>query len=239
MDRVAEIDELHPVRDKPVVFAWLRSHLRWHLEAWSRAFGLTWSDRVIAQRIDDRDLVTNEWKELVAARDDEARFVGVARAGRRAVGIVYAEERVDRYLDVPIGVLSWLFVEPLSRGGGVAVMLLDAARAWMIERGLPAAEVMVTAENPAAVRAYGKGGYEVVDHRMVARFAGNLGGVDRGLGGALVDGSMGRLDDGGGEAGDGDEDEDEDEDGERQDGRDDDGRDDDGDDDGVDWIDEP
>ena len=227
MDRDAEIDELHPVRDKPVVFAWLRSHLRWHITAWSRAYGFGWGEREIARHIEERDLVSREWDELSAARDDDGRFVGVARAGRRAVGIVYAETRIDRYLTLPVGVVSWLFVEPLSRGSGVAGLLLAATRTWMTGRGLPAAELMVTAENLAAVKAYGKAGYEVIDHRMIARLGppGGADGLAGSVGAALANVAQeptvarGQPDDDEGQGGDSEDDG--------------------GEDDGVDWIDEP
>ena len=169
MPRPPEIDDMHATRDKPLVFAWLRSYLRWHLDAWSQAYGLHWTAVDIDRHIDGRGLVAQEWNELVSAHGDERHFVGVARDSRRAIGIVHAHERVDRYLAVPIGVLSWLFVEPLSRGSGVSTLLLDAAGQWMAGRGLPAAEVFVTADNTAAVSAYRKGGYQLVDHRLIAR----------------------------------------------------------------------
>ena len=163
------IHELHAERDKPIVFAWLRSHLRWHLAAWCRAFGMYWNDADIDRHIDDHSLVLRDWDSLLAARNADDQFVGVSREGRRAVGIVWAKERVDPYLDVRIGVLAWLFVEPLSRGSGMSVLLIDAANQWMARRGVPAAEVFVTAENSAAVNAYRRAGYEMVDQRMIAR----------------------------------------------------------------------
>lgn len=165
----AQIDELDPTRDKPAVFAWLRSFLRWHLDTWSRATGLHWSEDTIDDHIDARGLVERDWGELVAAHDDDAQHVAVARSLGRAVGIVHCQERVDRYLQINMGVVAWIFVEPVSRGSGVSTLLIEDSRAWMKQRGHAAGEVFVSADNPAAIKVYRRGGYEIVDHRMLAR----------------------------------------------------------------------
>lgn len=169
MSRDAQIGELDPDRDKPAVYAWLRSFLRWHLAAWSRAAGLHWSDADIDEHIDTHGLVERDWNALAEAANDDRQLVAVARAGGRPIGIIHASEREDRYLLIPMGVLCWIFVEPVSRGSGVSGLLMQASRDWMKGRGLQAAEVFVTSENHAAVTVYQRGGYHIVDHRLIAR----------------------------------------------------------------------
>lgn len=167
-----QIDRLDADRDKPAVYAWLRAYLRWHLAVWSNAVGLGWDEAAIDEHLDAFDLVEREWQELVRAAEAEDRLVAVARESARPVGILYAEEREERYLRVPMGVISWIFVEPVSRGTGVSRMLMAAAAEWMRERGLSATEVFVTADNPAAVQLYKRFGYRVIDHRMLGHVAG-------------------------------------------------------------------
>ena len=164
-----QIDNLDPVRDKPAIYAWLRAFLRWHLDVWSKSAGLRWREADIDAHIEENDLVAREWLELTRAAEDERQLVAVARANRRPIGILHAQERTDRYLLLPIGVVCWLFIEPVSRGVGVSRTLMDACHAWMKQRGLGSAEVFVTAENRAAVRVYQRSGYEIVDHRLIAR----------------------------------------------------------------------
>jgi GNAT superfamily N-acetyltransferase len=169
MSRDAQLGELDADRDKPAVYAWLRSYLRWHLGIWSRAAGLHWNSADIDDHIDAQALVERDWNELAQAARDDSQLVIVARASGRPIGIIHAQEREDRYLRVPLGLLCWIFVEPVSRGSGVSGMLIDASREWMQGRGLHAAEVFVTAENHAALTVYQRGGYRIVDHRLIAR----------------------------------------------------------------------
>lgn len=161
--------DLHLTRDKPAVYAWLRAHLRQHLETWSRAAGLPWTEAEIDARIDRGGLLEREWARLTAASEAEDQLVVVAREGLRAVGIVHALEHPDRYLALPIGMLAWIFVEPVSRGSGASDLLVAAAHDWMRARGLPAAEVFVTADNAPALALYRRNGYETADHRLIAR----------------------------------------------------------------------
>lgn len=164
------IDDLDPIRDKPAIFAWLRAFLRWHIGAWSESAGLRWSEADVDEHLEEHELVQREWLELTDAAKDERQLVAVARANRRPIGIIHAQERTDRYLLMPLGVVCWIFVEPVSRGTGVSQVLMDACHEWMRTRGLRAAEVFVTAENQAAVRVYQKAGYHIVDHRLIADF---------------------------------------------------------------------
>lgn len=161
--------DLHLTRDKPAVYAWLRAHLRQHLEVWSRAAGMPWTEAEIDARIDRGGLLEREWERLAAASQDQDQLVAVAREGLRAVGIVHARAQQDRYLALPIGVLAWIFVEPVSRGSGASDLLITTAHDWMRERGLPAVELFVTADNAPALALYRRHGYETADHRLIAR----------------------------------------------------------------------
>lgn len=172
MSRNLQIGDLHLERDRPAVFAWLRSFLRWHLHTWSRAAGLAWTEDEVDDHIDQGGLVERDWDELAAAAADPDQLVAVAREAGRAVGVIHAGERTDRYLQRPRGVVHRIFVEPVSRGMGAGDLLLEASVTWMKQRGLGAVEVFVTADNAAAVKLYRRGGFEVVDHRMIARLGG-------------------------------------------------------------------
>jgi GNAT superfamily N-acetyltransferase len=173
MSRLLHIGDLHLTRDKPAVYAWLRAFLRWHLESFSRAAGLQWSAAQIDERIDRGGLLEREWQALAAASQGEVELVAVVREGTRAVGIVHASEQQDRYLGLRLGVLSWIFVEPVSRGSGASDLLLQAARDWMKERGLTVAEVFVTADNAAALALYRRHRFAIADHRLITRLNGD------------------------------------------------------------------
>ncbi|WP_428266195.1 GNAT family N-acetyltransferase [Haliangium sp.] len=167
MSRPLHIGDLHPTRDKPAVFAWLRSHLRWHLATWSAAAGLGWDEAEIDARMDG-GLLAREWNILAEAAEVDDQLVAVAREGHRAVGIVHALEQRERYLEIPMGVLAWIFVAPVSRGSGASDLLLTTAHEWMRARGVRAAEVFVAADNEAARRLYRRHRYQAVDHRLLA-----------------------------------------------------------------------
>jgi ribosomal protein S18 acetylase RimI-like enzyme len=169
MSRPLQTGDLHLVRDKPAVYAWLRAFLRWHLASFSRSAGLPWTDAQIDERIDRGGLLEREWQSLSAASQADDHLVAVVRAGTRAVGIVHATEQQDRYLGLRLGVLAWIFVEPVSRGSGAGDLLMEAAHDWMKQRGLAAVELFVTADNAPAMALYRRHGYAIADHRMIAR----------------------------------------------------------------------
>lgn len=173
MSRPLQIGDLHLVRDKPAVYAWLRAFLRWHLAAFSRSAGLPWSEAQIDARIDRGGLLAREWQALADASQTEDQLVAVAREGTRAVGIAHATEQHDRYLGLRMGALSWIFVEPVSRGSGAGDLLVQAAHDWMKQRGLFAAEIFVTADNAPALALYRRHGYAVADHRLIVRLDGH------------------------------------------------------------------
>lgn len=169
---MAALTPLH-VDDAEIVWGWLREQLVWHIGEWARACDLGWEAADIDARIRDGRLLEKEWTELLTASEAEDSLVRLARdLSGRPLGAIYATTRPDPYLGLPVGVLSWLHVDPAARGQGLARPLIQAALDWYAERGLPLAEVYVTAVNAAAVRAYTRGGFEIVDHRMLVAIPG-------------------------------------------------------------------
>jgi len=166
-----------PLRDGDVrtVWPWLEDHLRWHLQAWGRAVGRTWTEAALDAHIRDRRLVEAEWSQIHARADEPDVRVRVARADQAVVGLAFSQIRTDRYLGARLGVLSWLFVAPQHRGQGVGEVLMDDALGWMREEGVVGAEVFVTAENRAALGRYRAHGLTVVDHRMLVGLGGDPG----------------------------------------------------------------
>ncbi len=164
-----EITRLRPDCDLLIVRAWLSAHVRDHLRAWTKAVGTPWDDDHIAAHMDRHGLVEREWRDLeYAAGHEPEGCVRVARAGGRAVGVLWAEERVDRFLCRPVAALCWVYVARAWRGRGPAAALMDAFDAWAATRPVAAREVYVTASNASALRLYEAHGLSVSDHRMFA-----------------------------------------------------------------------
>lgn len=164
-----QITRLRPDRDEQTVRAWLSAHVRDHLRVWTDAVGEPWDDRRITEHMDAHGLVGREWRDLVDALRHEPRgFVRVARLGGRAVGVLWAEERTDRFLCRPVAALCWVYVARPWRGRGAARALMAAYDAWAATRPVIAREVYVTASNAPARRLYEAHGLAVSDHRMFA-----------------------------------------------------------------------
>ena len=154
--------------DADCVQKWLADWLTRHVSGWSGAYGLDWTTNDIKAHIERQALVGREWAEIRAAAADRDCFVCVAKAGRTPVGLVYAEKRTDRYLALTTGVISWIYVDPSVRQKGVALRLLEEAHGWFVQQDVSVSEVFVTASNRAALAAYERGGYRVLDHRLLA-----------------------------------------------------------------------
>lgn len=155
-------------QDASDVRKWLADWLEHHIAGWSNAYGLAWKPDKIRMHIYDENLVDREWLEISEAASDPERFVRVAEINGDSAGIVYAEQRLDRYLALPQGVLSWLYVVPEARGRQLAASLLKGAHNWMRAQQLTVSEVFATATNQAALQTYNRAGYQIVDHRLVA-----------------------------------------------------------------------
>ncbi len=154
--------------DAGAVQAWLAEWLTEHVSGWCGAYGLDWSASGVDAHIERHQLVEREWAEITAAAVDQDCFVRVAKIKQTPVGVVYAEKRMDRYLALKTGVLSWIYVEPAFRRRGIARDLLNEAHKWFVKEQLPVSEVFVTGSNRAAIAAYQGGGYRILDHRLLA-----------------------------------------------------------------------
>jgi GNAT superfamily N-acetyltransferase len=157
-----QLRDLHE-DDAPTIRAWLEAYLSEHLNWWQQAYGAL-PERPLV------DLIERDWKELWEARTSTTSFVQVL-GETVPLGIVFAETRQDRYMGFEIGVLSWIYLDPASRGEGTSGTLMRAVDAWMTARGVRGREVFVTANNVAAVKLYERFGYSAFDFRMLAHKA--------------------------------------------------------------------
>jgi ribosomal protein S18 acetylase RimI-like enzyme len=113
------------------------------------------------------NLVEKHWDELWRRSRDDEHFVGVTRLDERPLGLVWCAQRRHPYLDVPVGVLQWIFVAPWARGHGVASAMVESGKEWMRLRGLRSMEVSVLYDNESARRLYRRAGLTVGDVRMM------------------------------------------------------------------------
>lgn len=144
--------------DHATIQVWQEDYVAQHIRWWENAYQTT------AQNT-PRQVAERDWQELMAATTRADQYVQVY--GEKPLGIVYGRIRQDPYLGLPIGQLSWIYVDPESRGLGVVDHLIQGLFAWFSEQGVAGREVFVTAANPAAVRVYERHGFQVVDHRML------------------------------------------------------------------------
>ncbi len=165
------LSDLHIERDKPVVFAWLRNDLRRRLEAWNTLAEASWSERDIDERLDRNGLVQRAWHGLTAADRDRNAYIVVARDRTRAIGIAHARERVAAPLDVRLGEIAWLFVDPLMRGGGAGSRLVAACHVWMRARQLPVSAVTIHAASNEARNLGRRHGYRTAEERQAVRLS--------------------------------------------------------------------
>jgi GNAT superfamily N-acetyltransferase len=164
-----KITPLDSDRDGAVVRAWLADHIRHHLQTWTAALGAPWDDPTIDAHLAAHDLVGREWGDVLWAHEQGPRgFVRVARADDEPAGVLWAEERPERFLRRPVAALCWVFVAPAWRGTGVARALMAGYDAWAQTRPVVGREVYVTATNEAARRLYERHGLVVSDHRCLA-----------------------------------------------------------------------
>jgi GNAT superfamily N-acetyltransferase len=145
--------------DETTVKRWLNPYLTQHLAWWTAAYGTVPRHSVGV-------LVSREWDDLIAGSRTPEHFVCVAE-NTQPLGVVYARLREDRYLGVPVGVLSWLYVTEEARGKGVSSLLMEAANSWMAAQEVLGCAVFVTAENAPALKLYKRFGYRAVDARML------------------------------------------------------------------------
>jgi ribosomal protein S18 acetylase RimI-like enzyme len=84
----------------------------------------------------------------------------VALDGERSVGMVSGW-----LLDSGNAWLARLWVDPEVRGAGLGLRLIEAVAEWARERGAPALELSVTANNPDAAALYARAGFRETGRR--------------------------------------------------------------------------
>ncbi|GEM44489.1 GNAT family N-acetyltransferase [Deinococcus cellulosilyticus] len=144
--------------DRDTIKVWQEDYVAQHIAWWEEAYQTTAKNT--PQMVAEKD-----WDELMQASAREDQHVMVY--GEKPLGIIYGRIRQDPYLGLPIGQLSWIYVDPASRGLGVADQMIQGLLHWFTEQQVAGREVFVTAANLAAVRVYERNGFQVVDHRML------------------------------------------------------------------------
>ena len=105
-------------------------------------------------------------------RDDAVVFVA-ERAGR-VVGYVYAgiEPQSWKELREEAGFIHDVYVDDRARRSGVATALVEAATAWLAERGMPRIVLWTAAPNEAARRFFERLGFRQTMAEMTREIAG-------------------------------------------------------------------
>lgn len=98
---------------------------------------------------------------LASQLDDDAAVVMVAEQRGRIVGYVYAAIEPLSWKDLrdECGYIHDLLVAEAARGRGAGEGLLDAAIAWLTERGMPRAVLGTAAQNEKARRLFERRGF--------------------------------------------------------------------------------
>ncbi|GGJ27688.1 GNAT family N-acetyltransferase [Deinococcus roseus] len=145
-------------QDQSVVQNWLEVYIRQHIAYWEEAYQT-------AAQSNPAEVATQQWQDLLKASEDPQQFVRVY--GEKPLGIIQGAIRQDPYLGVPLGQLSWLYVDAESRGLGVPDPLIASLLEWFAEKEVAGRVVYVTAANAAAVRVYERNGFRTIDYRML------------------------------------------------------------------------
>lgn len=159
--------ELHQAHDAATICTWLEDYLGQHCDHWAAAIAHHWTPAQRHAHI--QQLVARDWRELceAAAHDDQHVFVsrGADDAPR---GLLHVEVSLDRYMLTRYGVISWIYVSPEHRLGGVADGLMARAMDWFKARDVSGLEVFVSDFNAPAQALYARYGFVVRDQRMLA-----------------------------------------------------------------------
>lgn len=104
-----------------------------------------------------RDRPPEDWARWAA---DASRVIVVAIDGERWVGMVAC-----RLLGPGSSRLTALWVDPVVRGAGLGLRLIEAAADWALEQGAAAVELSVTTNNQAAAALYARAGFAETGRR--------------------------------------------------------------------------
>jgi ribosomal protein S18 acetylase RimI-like enzyme len=112
-----------------------------------------------ATRLEDaRTWPPQRWAEM--ARETDGQVTVIALAGERGVGMVSGWT-----LESGNAWLARLWVDPGARGRGVGLHLIGAVAEWARQRGAPALELSVIADNRAASALYARAGFAETGRR--------------------------------------------------------------------------
>jgi ribosomal protein S18 acetylase RimI-like enzyme len=130
-------------------------------DEWAR-----WRDTRIRMLRDDPDAFATRWEDAAAEHDETWRdWVGAATGERRIlfaaetdghwIGVVAAFVRIDP----AEAQLMSMWIEPTTRGHGVAERLIEAVGAWAADRGCTTVFLFVQEANLRARRLYERAGF--------------------------------------------------------------------------------
>jgi GNAT superfamily N-acetyltransferase len=155
--------------DEISVREWARDYLRAHLRHHAEHYGPSLTgDAELDAHIDEHDLVSALWHDVLHADYGDSELVAVLREHHLPFGLILAEVRMEPFLRLPVGVVRWIYVAPEQRGKQYARLLLEAAHDWMQKRGVRARETTLAAGNQAAQALYRKLGYAPLEVRLAA-----------------------------------------------------------------------
>jgi ribosomal protein S18 acetylase RimI-like enzyme len=124
------------------------------------------SDDEVEAHIDEHELESALWHDLLHGDFTDNQFVAAARKGNAPVGFILAEIRMEPFLRLPIGVIKWIYVDPEFRREGVSEQLIGVAGAWMTKQGARGRETSVASNNHAGLALWQTVGFTVIEHRL-------------------------------------------------------------------------
>ncbi|WP_223787976.1 GNAT family N-acetyltransferase [Marinicella meishanensis] len=127
---------------------------------------LDFEQKIIAtERPMDPTLIQNEpisYYPIAEYLEADHTEVLVAEVDGAVVGSVYGQirERKPFFQTSHLGYIGFMYVRQAQRGQGVSQALIDAITAWFHTQGISEIILHVYAQNPRAIRAYEKAGFE-------------------------------------------------------------------------------
>lgn len=122
----------------------------------------------------DPEVMNTDWPAQHGRASFEALVTDPTRLGLLAFagddlagGLMGSWPELTPYVRLREARLNSLWVLPEHRGAGVGAVLVEGFLAWAREVGAPYAVVTAYAENPTAIRLYGRHGFE--DHTVTLR----------------------------------------------------------------------
>lgn len=103
--------------------------------------------------------------------DEEKSIVLLAEVNGIPVGCGLGQIRANDacYTEAHFGYIGLMYVSPEQRGKGIVQKIIDRLKAWFESKGISEIHLKVFANNPMAIRAYEKCGFEPLIHEMRLR----------------------------------------------------------------------